>query len=330
MTDQSLSPESRAPASQPPLRRLTLPPRRRASFGGSILAAIGSKKVAPWLFLSPVLAFGLIFFLLPIGYAFLISLTRWDSLSPPVWVGLDHYKFLLTTDPVFWQTFWNTMYFAAASIGIGVPLAMVLAYVFTRSRGQTVWRSIYWLPMITNVVAVAYIWKFVLDDRYGLVNRSLGLMGLGAPGWLTDPGLALTSVVLIFVWMQLGHNMLLFSAGLANIDESYYEAARLDGASERQVFFQITIPLLMPTTLFVLITNFISGLSYFSLMLVLTDGNGGPLRSTTVTGLYMYQMAFADLRIGRASAVAYILFAVILVITLIQLRVFRRGGVDAY
>ena len=291
---------------------------------------LGSKKVAPWLFLAPTLLFAAIFFILPLIYASYISLTQWDSLTPPRWVGLDNYAYVLTKDPIFWKTFSNTMYFAGASIAIGVPLAMVLAYAFTRSRGQTLWRSIYWLPMITNVVAVAYIWKFVLDDRYGLVNRTLGLIGLGAPGWLTNPALALTSVVLIFVWMQLGHNMLLFSAGLANIDESYYEAARLDGANERQLFMQITIPLLMPTTLFVLITNFISGLSYFTLMLVLTDGNGGPLRSTTVTGLYMYQMAFADLRMGRASAVAYILFAVILVITLIQLRVFRRGGVEAH
>ncbi|TYB77923.1 sugar ABC transporter permease [Maritimibacter fusiformis] len=287
------------------------PPRR------SLAARLSSKAVAPWIFITPMLLFGAVFFILPLLYAFFISLTRWNSLSAPKWVGFKHYEYLLTTDPVFWQTFWNTMYFAAASIGIGVPLAMVLAYAFTRSKGRTVWRSIYWLPMITNVVAVAYIWKFVLDDRYGLLNRALGFLGLGAPGWLTDPNLALTSVVLIFVWMQLGHNMLLFSAGLASIDESYYEAARLDGANERQCFFRITVPLLMPTTLFVLITNFISGLSYFTLMLVLTDGNGGPLRSTTVTALYMYKMAFEDLRMGRASAVAYLLFAVILVITLI-------------
>ena len=305
---------------------LIYPKARRQGLSGWL----GSKKVAPWLMLSPMLLFAVIFFILPLIYASYISLTRWDSLSPPRWVGVDNYAYILTKDPNFWKTFWNTMYFAGASIIIGVPLAMVLAYAFTRSRGQTLWRSIYWLPMITNVVAVAYIWKFVLDDRYGLLNRALGFLGLGAPGWLTNPSLALTSVVLIFVWMQLGSNMLLFSAGLASIDENYYEAARLDGANERQLFFSITVPLLMPTTLFVLITNFISGLSYFTLMLVLTDGNGGPLRSTTVTGLYMYQMAFADLRMGRATAVAYVLFAVILVITLIQLRIFRRGGVEAH
>ena len=291
---------------------------------------LDSKPVAPWIFLAPTLLFALIFFLMPLVYAVYISFTTWDGLSSPRWVGLKNYSYVLTIDPVFWKTVWNTLYFATVSIAVGVPLAVVLAYAFTRSRGQVFWRSVYWLPMITNVVAVAYIWRFVLDDRYGLLNRTLGLLGLGAPRWLNDPSIAMTTVAMIFIWMQLGQNMLLFSAGLANIDESYYEAARLDGANEVQVFAQITLPLLMPTTLFVLITNFIAGLSYFALNLVLTDGNGGPMRSTTVTGLYMYQTAFNDLRIGRASAMAYILFAVILVITLVQLRVFRRGGVEAH
>ena len=306
------------------------PLKRNRPRQASFLAWLGGKQAAPWIFMAPVLAFAVVFFILPLVFAFYISLTKWDSLSPPKWVGLDNYTYILSVDPVFWHTFWNTLYFAFGSIVLGVPLAVVLAYVFSRSRWQGLWRSIYWLPMITNVVAVAYIWSFVLDDRWGMLNRTLGLLGLGAPGWLTDPRIAMTSVILIFVWMQLGQNMLLFSAGLSDIDESYYEAARLDGASDRQVFFQITLPLLMPTTLFVLITNFIAGLSYFALMLALSDGTGGPMRSTTVTGLYMYQVAFSDLRIGRASAMAYVLAAVILVITLVQLRLFRRGGVEAH
>ncbi len=301
------------------------PPRK-----ANLLGWLGGKQAAPWIFMAPALAFAVVFFILPLVFAFYISLTKWDSLSPPKWVGLDNYTYILSVDPVFWQTFWNTLYFAFGSIVLGVPLAVALAYAFSRSRWQGLWRSIYWLPMITNVVAVAYIWSFVLDDRWGMMNRTLGLVGLGAPGWLTNPSIAMTSVILIFVWMQLGQNMLLFSAGLSDIDESYFEAARLDGASERQVFFQITLPLLMPTTLFVLITNFIAGLSYFALMLALSDGTGGPMRSTTVTGLYMYQVAFSDLRIGRASAMAYVLAAVILVITLVQLRLFRRGGVEAH
>ena len=306
------------------------PLKRNPPSNVNLLGWLGGKQAAPWVFMAPALVFAVVFFILPLVFALYISLTKWDSLSPPKWVGMDNYTYILSIDPVFWQTFWNTLYFAFGSIVLGVPLAVALAYAFSRSRWQGLWRSIYWLPMITNVVAVAYIWSFVLDDRWGMMNRTLGFLGLGAPGWLTNPSIAMTSVILIFVWMQLGQNMLLFSAGLSDIDESYYEAARLDGASERQVFFRITLPLLMPTTLFVLITNFIAGLSYFALMLALSDGTGGPMRSTTVTGLYMYQVAFSDLRIGRASAMAYVLAAVILVITLVQLRLFRRGGVEAH
>lgn len=289
---------------------------------------LSAKRVAPWLFLMPALVFGAAFFLLPLGFSAYVSLTDWDSLTPPRWVGLENYRYLLTDDPRFWATFLNTVLFAFGAIAVGVPLALVLAYAFTRARGQAFWRSVYWLPSVTNVVAVAYIWQFVLDDSYGLLNRLLGALGLPGPGWLTDPALAMPTVILVFVWMQLGHNLLLFSAGLQGIDESLYEAARLDGANAAQLFVHITVPLLRPTLLFVLITSFITGLSYFTLMLVLTDG--GPLGRTTVTALYMYETAFSDLRLGRASAIAYLLFAFVLVVTLIQLRLLRRGGVEAH
>lgn len=287
-----------------------------------------SRRLTPWFFLAPIIAFGLIFFILPLIYAGYISLTRWNSLTAPRWVGLGNYEYLLTVDPRFWDTLINTLTFAAGSLALGIPAGLALAYAFTRSRGQVLWRSIYWLPMVTNVVAVAFIWRYFLNERYGLLNMALHAVGLPGPGWLTDPSFAMASVIIVFVWMQLGHNMLLFSAGLANIDESYYEAARLDGANERQLFFRITVPLLKPTILFLLITNFISALSYFALMLVLTEG--GPQGATRVTALYMYDMAFADLRLGRASAASFILFALVLIVTLIQLRVFRRGGVEAH
>ena len=326
--------DPRTASQTPPVRPGVAPPARPSTQAvvaeppPTLRERLSSRAVTPWLFLAPVILFGLVFFLLPLGYAAYISLTRWDSLMPPRWVGIEHYVFLLTQDTRFWSTFFNTVYFAFGTIAVGVPLAMVLAYAFTRAYGQAFWRSIYWLPYVTNVVAVAYIWQFVLDDSYGLLNRVLGFLGLPGPGWLTDPALAMPSVILVFVWMQLGHNLLLFSAGLQSIDESYYEAARLDGANAVQLFTRITVPLLKPTILFVLITNFITGLSYFVLMLVLTEG--GPVGSTTVTALYMYDTAFSDLRLGRASAIAYILFAFVLVVTLIQLRIFRRGGVDAH
>lgn len=303
-----------------------LPPAQNPA--GSSMQWLASKPVAPYLFLLPVFIFALVFFFLPLGFSLYISFTNWDSLQPPRWAGLANYFYLLTRDKAFFQTLFNTFYFAAGTIAIGVPLALVVSYAFSRSRFQALWRSIYWLPMVTNVVAVAYIWQFVLADTFGLLNRFLGLFGLAGPGWLTNPSLSMFSVIMVFVWMQLGHNMLLFSAGLNNIDETYYEAARLDGANSWQVFSGITVPLLKPTVLFVLITNFITGISYFTLMLVLTEG--GPVRSTTVTALYMYEMAFADLRLGRASAAAYILFVMIFIVTLVQLRMFRRGGIDAH
>lgn len=289
---------------------------------------LSSRRLAPVLFLLPALLFAVVFFLLPIGFSFFISFNKWDSLSPPEWYGVTNYVYLLTKDPQFYRTLLNTFLFAIGTVGIGVPIALVVAYAFTQSRFQVMWRSIYWLPMVTNIVAVAFIWKFILADAYGLLNRMLAFVSLPQPQWLTSPSLSMFSVVMVFVWMQLGHNMLLISAGLNSIDESYYEAARIDGANSGHIFFKITLPLLRPTILFVLITNFITGISYFALMMVMTEG--GPAGSTNVTSLLMYNMAFSDLRLGRASAAAYILFVLIFIVTLIQLRIFRRGGVEQY
>lgn len=296
-----------------------------------MLSGLLTKKAAPWVFLLPIVLFALVFFVLPVLFAAYISLTTWDSLSPPRWVGLRNYGFLFLTDPVFWRTVWQTLYFATGSLVIGVPLALVVAFAFSRSRSPGVWRTLYTLPMVTNIVAVALIFSFVFRETDGALNRFLGLLGLPGPGWLTDPSLAMLSAILVFVWMELGRNMLLFAAGLQQIDPSYYEAASLDGASTWHLFRHITVPLLRPTILFVVVTGFISGMSYFTLMLVLFPGTqGGPSRAALTTGQYMYQMAFEDLRMGRASAVAYVLFALVLVATLVQLRLMRRGGVEAH
>jgi multiple sugar transport system permease protein len=283
---------------------------------------------APYVFLAPAIFFLIVFFLLPIGFSLYLTFTRWNPLSSPVWVGLQNYVYLLTRDPLFFVTLRNTLVFALGTVVVGVPLAMVFAYMFTLSRGKVFWRSIYWLPMVTNVVAIAYIWGFILDGTYGLLNHVLGWFGVTGPQWLTNPSTAMVAVILVAVWTALGQNMLIFSAGLEGIDEALYEAARIDGANALSIFWHVTIPLLRPTILFSTITNFIAGMGSFSLILILTEG--GPRNSTNVTALYMYQMAFQDLRMGRAAAAAFILFVVIFVITLIQLRIFRRGGVESY
>jgi len=287
------------------------------------------RRLIPFIFLSPALAFGIVFVIVPIAVAAYLSFTNFQAFVAPRWVGLDNYVHLLTRDPFFFQTLRNTFAFAVGAVAILVSLALVVAYALSTVRFKSFWRSVYWLPMVTNLVAVAFVWKFVLEDAYGLMNRALDLVGLPGPGWLTDPSMAMVSVILVFVWMNLGRSMLLLSAGIDGIDESCLEAARMDGASNWDVFRRVTIPLLKPTLLFVIITNlFLTLGSSFPLMLVLTEG--GPAHSTTVTALYMYQMAFADLRLGRASAAAFLLALVILPVTLLQLRLFRRGGMDAY
>jgi multiple sugar transport system permease protein len=287
-----------------------------------------SKRVAPYLFLAPVVVLGPLFFVVPLLFAAYISLTNWDAVSAPRWVGLQNYTYLFAHDHFFLTSIWNTVFFAGGTVVVGVPAALIVAAMISRTRHEAFWRTVYWLPMITNIVAVAYIWKYILNDTSGLLNRALDLFGLPGPNWLTNPSIAMVSVILVASWMSVGQNVLVFLSGLNEIDETFYEAAKLDGANPVQVFWHVTIPLLRPTILFVLITSLINALSAFVLMMVLTEG--GPARSTTVTGLYLYDMAFTDLRLGRASAAAYILFAIILAVSLVQLRVLRRGGVDAH
>lgn len=277
--------------------------------------------------MAPAILFAAVFLIAPLAFSLYLTFTRWNPLSAPKWVGLRNYEYLLG-DAAFFQSLGNTLLFAFGTVAIGVPLALVLAFGFTQAKGKAFWRSVYWLPMITNIVAVAYLWEFILDPTYGLINQGLGFLGLRGPQWLQDPTWAIWAVIIVAVWVGLGQNMVLFSAGLEGIDDVYYEAAKIDGATVSQLFRHITIPLLRPTLLFVLVTTFIAGMGSFALILILTEG--GPRGATNVTALYMYQTAFQDLRMGRASAMAFLLFIVIFIVTLIQLRFFRRGGVEAY
>lgn len=293
-----------------------------------MLAWLSSKRVAPYLFVAPALLLGLGFFVGPLLFAAYVSLTNWDSVSTPAWVGLQNYAYLLGQDRFFLTSIGNTFYFAAGSVLLGVPSALVVAAMIARSRYQSVWRTVYWLPMITNIVAVAYIWWYILNDTSGILNRTLDLLHLPGPNWLTSASTSMISVIMVAAWMSVGQNVLMFLTGLNDIDECYYEAGRLDGANPVQLFWHVTIPLLRPTILFVFITSLITSLSSFALMMILTEG--GPARSTTVTGLYLYDMAFTDLRLGRASAAAYILFAIIFAVSLVQLRLMRRGGVESH
>ena len=280
-----------------------------------------SRRLAPYVFLSPLILYALVFFLIPLGTSVWLAFTRWNPLGTPRFVGLGQFEYLLTRDPQFYDTLVNTFVFALGSVGVGVPLALGLAFVFSRSEGRQAWRAIYYLPQVTNVVAIAYLWQFILDDRYGLINRLLGLAGLAGPNWLTDPTWAMVSVIIVMIWYELGKNMLVLSAALDGLDGTIYEAARLDGARSWEIFLLITVPLIRPALLFVTVTSFITAMGWFALILAMT--RGGPRGATEVTGVYLYQMAFQDLRMGRASAAALILFAIIACLTALQLLLFR-------
>ena len=281
----------------------------------------------PYLFLAPALLPGVVFYLLPVAMSAVLSLTDWNMLSAPRWVGLRNYSYLLTIDPQFWSTVVHTLVLALGATVTGVPVALLVAWGIGTGRGKSAWRALYWLPMVTNVVAVAYAWRFVLDPVDGVANRLLGALGLGGPEWLASPDTAMASVIAIVVWAGLGHNVLLLSAGLEDVDETLYEVARLEGAGPWQMLTRVTLPMLRPALLFASVTTLIGGLGSFALILVLTEG--GPEGSTNVTALYMYQTAFEHLRLGRASAAAVLLFTVIMLLTLVQLRLFRQGGLDA-
>ena len=320
MGDAICGPHLFSPVARSVTRTPAAPKRRRR---------VSSRQLAPYLFLAPALLFAAVFLLAPLGFSLYLTFTRWNPLSEPKWVGLQNYRYLLN-DETFHQSLVNTFVFGIGTVGLGVPLALVLAFAFMQVRGKGFWRSVYWLPMVTNIVAVAYLWQFILDPTYGLINRGLNLFGLPGPQWLQDPAAAMWAVVFVAVWVLLGQNMVLFSAGLEGIDETFYEAARIDGAAIPQVFWFVTLPLLRPTLLFVTTTTFIAAMGTFALTLTLVMTEGGPRGATNVTALYMYRTAFEDLRMGRASAMAFVLFVLVFLVTLVQLRVFRRGGLEAY
>lgn len=277
--------------------------------------------MAPYIFLAPIAIFTAIFFILPLLSSVYLSFTRWNGLSAPRWIGADNYTFLFTQSPEFWDTLVNTLIVAGSLVIIGVPVSVLLAAVFARSRGRAIWRSVLLLPQITNVVAIGYIWQFVLDDNNGLVNRSLAGFGVRGPDWFSDPTWAMISVIMVMIWYEAGKNMLILSAAIDGVSPSLTEAAQLDGAGPIRIFWSITLPLIRPALTFVVITSFLTGMGWFALILAMTGGD--PRGATNVTALFVYNMAFEDLRMGRASAGAMILFVLVALVSMLQFRAMR-------
>ncbi|MEV6805067.1 carbohydrate ABC transporter permease [Streptomyces sp. NPDC017248] len=281
-----------------------------------------------YLFLAPALLFFAVFLVLPLGFALLLSTSHWTGfdlggIQP---AGLDNFGRLFAAGSAFLTpVLTNTLLYALGTVALALTGSVLVAACIDRLRFQGLWRTLYFLPIVTTVVAVGNVWKYMYEPG-GLANGVLNALGLASVAFLQDPDTALPSVVVVQAWASLGSAVLVLTAGLKSIPASYHEAAALDGAGPATVFRRITLPLLRPSLLFVCVTQFLTGLQSFALITVMTQG--GPGDATNVAALEMYRQAFAYGDWGTASAAAFVLFAVVLLVTLAQLWFFRRTGED--
>jgi len=278
-----------------------------------------------FLMLLPNLLGFLVFIVFPVGATFALSFARWELPADPEFAGLANYRRLFE-DGVFAKVFWNTIYFSAVSVPVGIALSLFLALMLEQKiRFVRFYRAAFFIPVISSMVAIAVIWQWIYNPEFGLLNYVLSWFGIRGPTWLTSTKWAMVAVIITAVWKNLGFNMLIFLAGLQSIPDTYYEAAAIDGARWWARFRHITVPLLAPTTFFVTVMAIINSFQVFDVVYLMTQG--GPARSTSVLVYYIYQNAFQFFDMGYASAVAYVLFFVVLFLTLLQFMRQKRVGV---
>ncbi|MEW5838823.1 MAG: sugar ABC transporter permease [Pseudomonadota bacterium] len=288
------------------------------------------KSAAFW-FLAPALGLIALFFLLPIAAAFLLSLTDFDiyAIGDPAalrWVGWENYRQVFE-HPLFWTALGNTFYFVLIggplSVGLSLGAALLLNHRLTCCK--TLLRTVYFLPVVSTLVAVAVVWRALYSPDAGLLNQLLGAFGIQPIDWLGDPRFAMPAIILMAAWKNFGFNMIIFITGLQAIPERLYEAARLDGAGSWAQFRFVTLPQLAPTFLFVALMTMIGYLQLFAEPYVMTQG--GPANATLSLVMLMYQEGFRWWNMGFAAALAFVLFAIILAAALLQLSLQRKGGV---
>ncbi|AND39685.1 carbohydrate ABC transporter permease [Cytobacillus oceanisediminis] len=272
-----------------------------------------------YLMIAPTMLGLFIFYLWPIVQNFYFSFTEWGAFGQYEWTGLDNYKRLLE-DATLLQAFKNTSIYIIFTVPIGIFLSIIVAVLLNQNfKGKSIYRTLYFLPVITMPAAIAMVWKWLYNADYGMFNYLLSLAGIDGPQWVSDPSIALYSIIAVAIWSGIGYNMVIFLSGLQGIPKMYYEAAEIDGAGPVTVFFKITLPLLSPVIFFVSIMSLIGAFQVFDLIFMMIGKSSTALESTQSIVYLFYQHAFVLNDKGYAAAIAVLLLAVILIITAIQM-----------
>lgn len=299
---------------------------------GSVASRIpASVRAAAYMFLAPALIPIFLFFFVPALAAFAMSFTDFDiyslgNVGNARFIGIRNYANLFN-DPLFWKAMGNTFYFVLVGGPLSVSLSLGTAVMLNAKlvRFRTLFRTVYFIPVVTTLVAVAVVWRFLYHPRFGVLNYVLGLFEISPVDWLGDPVWAMPAIILLSVWKGFGYNMIIFIAGLQSIPAELYEAARIDGASAWDQFKRITLPMLVPTTFFVGVITMVNNVQLFAEPYVMTQG--GPANSTLSIVLLMYQQGFRWWNMGYSAAIAFILFAIILAGALIQSTLQKRHSI---
>jgi multiple sugar transport system permease protein len=281
------------------------------------------------MFVAPNLAALAVFMLFPLGFSLYMSFQKWDLFTAAKFVGLANFHTLLFADPLFLIALRNTVIYTVGTIVPTVLVSLVVAGLLNRKlKGIGFFRTAIFIPLAVSSVVMAVVWQFVFNVDDGLLNTMLGWVGLGPVPWLIDPKWAMVSLCTVSVWKSVPFATVILLAAMQGVPETLYEAATIDGAGGMRRFFSITVPLIRGALSFVVVISIINAFQAFDLVYVLTGGNGGPETGTYVLGIMLFQHAFAFLDFGYASALSWVMFAILLVLTLLQLRFARRIALE--
>jgi multiple sugar transport system permease protein len=278
------------------------------------------EAIEGYLWISPWVIGFLIFSLGPIIASAYLSLTEYKIAGTPEWIGLENYRQAFFVDKQFWPSLWRTVYYSVALVVLGVSLSLAAAILLNQNiKGRAFYRALYYLPSLTPVVALAILWRWLLQPQVGLVNTMLYQVGIEGPGWLTDSDWAIPALIMVGLWASIGGGrMIIFLAGLQGVPKELFESAEIDGANAIQRFFNITLPLISPVIFFNVILGVIGSFSVFSVAYIATEG--GPNYATWFYMLHLYYNAFSYFQMGYASALAWIFFIIIFILSFIQIK----------